>query len=263
MTSHVNAFLKGWSLYKSNTPQAFVEAIDHLEQAIRLDPEYSRAYAALAALFRDTNNLRWAMQMGINLDQTWWKSNRYLDLALKDPTPLAFVLSAHRLRQARKHEAAIAEARRAIALDPNDPDGYLGLGLELTYSGQPETAIPMIEKAKRVDPLNAARYAGALGLALLGMDRPGKAAKSFEVSVKAYPDRYPLWALLAAAKGHQGETAAAAEAVKRLLEEWRALKAPGPSRLRTIMSYFTRQKFKRESDVKRIADGLRKAGLPE
>jgi adenylate cyclase len=41
-----DAFLRGWEHYRRTTPEDFAKAIPHFEQAIGLDPHYSRAYAA-------------------------------------------------------------------------------------------------------------------------------------------------------------------------------------------------------------------------
>ena len=46
-----DAFLKGWNYFLRQTPEEVPKAITHLKQAIELDPEYSRAYAALALVY--------------------------------------------------------------------------------------------------------------------------------------------------------------------------------------------------------------------
>ena len=44
-------FLKGWQGYRLLTKAGFAEAKIHLEKAVELDPEFARAYAALAVLY--------------------------------------------------------------------------------------------------------------------------------------------------------------------------------------------------------------------
>ena len=41
----------------------------------------------------------------------------------------------------RQHEKAVAEAERAIALDPNGADSHVALGYALSIAGRPEQAI--------------------------------------------------------------------------------------------------------------------------
>jgi tetratricopeptide (TPR) repeat protein len=70
-----DAFLKGWQHYLRGTPEGLGAAINDFEKAIELDPEYGRAYAALALTF-DTGNwwvegdqlcLKWEKIMGAGL----------------------------------------------------------------------------------------------------------------------------------------------------------------------------------------------------
>ena len=55
-----DAFLQGWDHYRRETKEDTTKAITFFEQAIKLDPGYSRAYAGLAAangeLLRSTGN---------------------------------------------------------------------------------------------------------------------------------------------------------------------------------------------------------------
>jgi len=45
-------FLKGWQGYRLLTKEGFAEAKIHLEKAVEIDPEFARAYAALAVLYQ-------------------------------------------------------------------------------------------------------------------------------------------------------------------------------------------------------------------
>jgi len=44
-------YLKGWENYRRHTNESFASAKVHLEKALELDPEFARAYAALAVLY--------------------------------------------------------------------------------------------------------------------------------------------------------------------------------------------------------------------
>jgi len=46
-----DAFLRGWAYYRQYTPRDVTRAIPHFERAIAVDPDYSRAYAALASIY--------------------------------------------------------------------------------------------------------------------------------------------------------------------------------------------------------------------
>jgi tetratricopeptide (TPR) repeat protein len=53
----------------------------------------------------------------------------------------------------KQHDQAVAEAERALTLDPNDADSYVALGLILTFAGRPEEGIGWIERGMRLNPL--------------------------------------------------------------------------------------------------------------
>ena len=52
----------------------------------------------------------------------------------------------------KQPEQALAEAERALALDPNYADSYQVLAHVLNFVGRPEEAIGLAEKALRLDP---------------------------------------------------------------------------------------------------------------
>jgi adenylate cyclase len=52
----------------------------------------------------------------------------------------------------RQHDLAIAEGERALALNPNNAEGYATLANILTFAGQPEEAIVLLEKGLRLNP---------------------------------------------------------------------------------------------------------------
>ena len=46
-----DAYLQGWARYKLGTPEALKAAAPFFEEALRLDPGYAQAHAALASLY--------------------------------------------------------------------------------------------------------------------------------------------------------------------------------------------------------------------
>jgi adenylate cyclase len=61
---------------------------------------------------------------------------------------------------------------RALELNPNDPRLVVQRGINLTFLGDPEAAIPWIERAMRLDPFSAHRYYLDLVRALFMVERP-------------------------------------------------------------------------------------------
>ena len=55
----------------------------------------------------------------------------------------------------KRHEQAVVEGRRAIALDPSYAEGHMALAYYLVTSGQATEAVEEAQKALRFNPLHA------------------------------------------------------------------------------------------------------------
>ena len=82
----------------------------------------------------------------------------------------------------------MAEGEQAIALDPNDADGYARLSLVLLCMGQPEEAIRLIEKAMRLNPRYPAWYLLWLGHAYSSAGRLEDAITTQKRAVTVNPN---------------------------------------------------------------------------
>src|SRR5262249_30827499 len=76
-----DAFLRGWEHNRRTTPEDFAEAIRYLEKAIELDPEYGRAYAALAMVYVRAYVWRWNYRLGLSRIEARSKARQYLQQA--------------------------------------------------------------------------------------------------------------------------------------------------------------------------------------
>jgi tetratricopeptide (TPR) repeat protein len=177
---------------------------------------------------------------------------------MRDPTPLAYQVASAILVHRRQHEEAIVEAKRAIAADPNDADGYAALSRALSFAGRPREALEAIERAMRLNPHFPSTYEYLRGLALFGMDRLPDAAASLERAGAMNPDDYWSLRLLLATYGllGRGEDAARlAEAANKTRREDR-----DPLSVRGVSFWYP---FANADDTSRFANGLRRAGLPD
>jgi tetratricopeptide (TPR) repeat protein len=74
----------------------------------------------------------------------------------------------------------------ALALNPNDPRLVVQRGINLTFFGDPETAIPWIERAMRLDPLSGHRYYLDMVRALFMAGRPTEATIVLERAARTH-----------------------------------------------------------------------------
>jgi adenylate cyclase len=252
-----DAFLKGWEHYRRWTPEDFRKAIPYFERAIELDPNYGRAYAAVASVYME-GYLRawdWSHVLGLSAEAMPSLAGEYLQTAKEDPTPLSHQVASKWFRILLYPEEAVAEAERAIALDPNDAGGYMAMADALIYSGKPEEAVDFVKKAMRLDPHNLANYLYTLGLAHFGMEQFREAASFFEKAFKLNPKMGLVQrGYLAASYGYLGqEEKASTELDKLQIKEVRELY--------DLYVKYEGAYYKNPKDRARLLDGLRNVGL--
>ena len=106
----------------------------------------------------------------------------------------------------------------ALSLNPNFAMAYNVLGGIRSYSGQPLEAIPMIERAMRLDPASNHQYLHFLGMAYLLAGKYETAAALLRQRILLVPETDFSRAALASALGHLGEVGEARR-IWRELEE--------------------------------------------
>jgi TolB-like protein/class 3 adenylate cyclase len=259
-TEAYDTFLKGWEQYQRQRPESFRQAIALFEKATKLDPEYSRAYAALSATYWQVWKRTWYGEVGRGWDsfhQPQFLAEEFLEKAMLDPTPLALQTAASMLAQQGRHADAINEGERAIALDPNDADSYVALAGALSLAGQFEKSLELIERAMRLNPHYPPSYLYELGLARFGMEQFADAAMTLEKATALNPDDRWSRRILLAAYGHLGRGEDAAKIFAEAEKNWRGF---DPLSVRGVAFWYP---FKQPADAERLAEGLRQADVPD
>jgi len=229
------------------------------ERALALDPRNARALTSLSFKYIDRVLALQSSDRAGDMQHAEDLVSRALAL---DPNsaPAHFAKSELLLTQKRFDEA-VAQSERALVLNPSFVSAYNGLSTAYCFLGQPEKALDYSEKAMRLSPrdpyLYVFQFEKGFALSMLGKD--DEALKWMSRSAAAAPD-WPLpqamRASLLALTGHQAE---AQDAMQRYL----ALPA---TTAKTIVQW--REGVPSKSPVfhaygARLADGLRKAGMPE
>ncbi|MCZ6918595.1 MAG: protein kinase [Gemmatimonadetes bacterium] len=153
-----SAYLEGRDLLAQRTPQAFAAAIEAFEEAIRLDSLYARAYSGLASVYALSVTYRY--RIGANANEAAGTALAMADTAIALNARLAAAYSA------RGYASSIALAptdsvrrdfERAMALQPNSPDGPAWWGHLLVREGRFSEALATARRAVRLDPFAASR----------------------------------------------------------------------------------------------------------
>jgi len=71
----------------------------------------------------------------------------------------------------RQHEKAILEGEKAVELVPNSSGNLVWLAMSLHYIGRSKEAIPLIQKAIRLNPSGQSHYPLQLGHAYNGAEQ--------------------------------------------------------------------------------------------
>jgi adenylate cyclase len=126
------------------------------EEAIALDPNYGMAYSIVAGaigsevlqdIYKDREG---ALDRGMTLAQK--------AVSLDESNAIShYILGYLHILRNRDYEKGIAEAERAVALEPNSADAYTGMGMCLFWGGRFNEAIPALEKAIRLSPIPSTR----------------------------------------------------------------------------------------------------------
>ena len=259
------AFLRGWEHYRKTTPEDYAKAIPFFEEAIALDPEYSRAYAALAMVYVRSYARGWAKELGLAGREARRRALQYIDKARKRPNALAYQAAGYIQLDNFSANEAIKEFKEAIALDPSDSWSYAFAAFALANAGRASEAIPYINAAMRLDPRPPALFLYYLGVAQFNLEQFENAAQSLEQATQANPnDEFSFFAL-AATYGHLGQKEKGKAAIARY-DAIEVRQGGVPATVLTLGDFYfseTNATNYASRDYKRLLTGLRLAGVPE
>jgi len=245
-------FLRAMQQFYLSTREGLAEAIRLAHRALELDPQFGLV-TALAGVCHMQRVL-----YGYAVDPQFDRKEavRLLRLALSiddgdpDTIAMAALISAYMVGDC---EREIEMANRAVALNPNSFLAWSSRGHVFRIAGLPEEAIRSFERAIRtspVDPRLHLMFVG-MGMAFIELRRFDEAIVAGKKAQRQNPSFPPASFCLASAFAHLGRDGEAREAAARLLETDPAF---------TISARMGRR---RQSHLKLLIEGLRKAGLPE
>ena len=209
-----DAFLQGWAYYRLEKPADLARGIPYFEEAIRLDPNYGQAHAALASIFWDAYVNDWAFDLDMPSFRAEERANEHLEQAFKAPSPLAHAQQARVYLSMGFPGVAVEEAEKAVALDGNDATALAALANALLLTGRTQEGADTIRKAMRLDPHHPPNYLTILGAALFGLEQYGEAARIFERALKRNPENQKALIYLASCYGYLGRMREAEDTIE-------------------------------------------------
>jgi adenylate cyclase len=240
--------LAGKVLHHRSTRTDNEAALNLLDRAIALDPNYAHAHAWKAC----TLGQAWILGYRTDGEATAKQLQSELSIALQldsIDSDVHRILAALNLTL-KHHDKALYHQQRALSLNPNDDLIVVQQGEILTWLGQPEEGIPWIEKAMRLNPYHPERFWSHLGRAQFVARRYPDAISSF--GRIAAPDHFHH-ASLAACFAQTGDEAAARRHVGEVLKRDPTF---------SVEMYLMTLHYSRTEDREHHREALLKSGLP-
>jgi adenylate cyclase len=252
-TSNLQAYefwLRAREAMSRTTRDSVAEAKALHRKAIEADPRFAAPHAGLALAAISEYASGWAPDPAQALDEAERWARRALELDAQEP--VSHMALANTLLWRRQYDAALAEARRMIAIDPNFAQGHMATGVGLTYAGKPAEALEAFAYAMRLDPHYPAIVLHFVAQAHFALGDYDAAIKLLRERIDRNPETDSSRMLLASCCGHLGRTDEARAAWSEMLK------------VNPDFSLAQRERvlpYKNARDFQRIAEGLKKAGL--
>jgi tetratricopeptide (TPR) repeat protein len=247
-----DAFLEGQALSKLGTTESNQQAQRAYLRAIELDPDYGRAYGALAFTMAVAFRRGWT-------DTPLETMARALDLAkrgvaLDEAIPQTHWALGYVYLMRKELEQAESAAIRSIAVAPNYADGYGLLALINNNLGHPQKAIEQINKGVQLNPYYTWDYPYNLGRAYYTLGRYEEAIAALEKARERNENAAPIKLFLIASYMRAGREGDA---------EWQAEELQMVNPEETISHTDKAIPIANPELKQAFLDDLRAAGLPE
>jgi len=252
-TEAYDAYLQAGAHLFPQTRDNVAKAIDYLNKAVELDPNFGPAHVRLASAYNAIISRVYDKELGISNARSLYQ--KHIKLALQNPTAGAHLAAAWGYLFRGKIEEAMSHAELAISMEPNSAQVCETLGSALIYEGRPQEAIKYISKAMRINPEYPAMTLWWLGVAQFCDQQLEDAATTLERARKRNPHLAPWFQI--AANEHLGRGKENPEIIAEYMKI-RGLGELPPNLIEKAMQWY---QFKDPDQRKLLVSGLQKAGL--
>ncbi len=233
-----------WNIEDNNMARRMIE------EAIAMCPENPMGYLNLAWVYQhdywlgNTKSPRETLEKSMELAQ----KAHALDDSMAGPHALLSFLYVLK----RDYDKAIAEGERAVALNPGATTFLDAYGNALRSAGRLEEAIPLYQKATRLNPFGPSYLYSDFGFTLQATGRYEEAVSAFKKALQIAPNNFLAHIGLVATysgMGREKEARAEADEVLRVNPKF------------SVDSFAKILTNKDQSQSDRLINALRKAGL--
>jgi adenylate cyclase len=242
--TEASGYYERWNIEDNNLARRMIE------EAIAMCPENPIGYYHLGWVYHNdymldnTKSPRESIEKGIELVQK--------ALAMDDSIADAHGLLCRLYLTKREYAKAIAEGERAVALNPGGTSVLVSYAASLAVAGRPEEAIPLFQKAIRLNPFGPSQLYRQYGEVLRDTGRFEEAVSAYKKAIQRAPDNITAHIHLTTTyiwMGREKEARAEAAEVLRINPKF------------SVDSHAKMLSFKDQSVNDRVVAALRKAGL--
>jgi adenylate cyclase len=244
--TEASGYLNRWNIEDNNMARRMIE------EAISMCPENPMGHMYLGwVCHRDyvldnTKSSRETLEKGIELAQK--------ALAMDDSIASAHALLCALYIYEGEYDKAIAEGERAVALDPGGTSELVNYATSLRIAGRAEEAIPLFQKAIRLNPFGPSFLYRDFGTALQRAGRFEEAVSAYKKAIQVAPDDISAHMHLAATYSMMGREKEARSEASEVLRINPKFSVDSYAKSRAYL-------FKDQSEADKVVDALRKAGL--
>jgi adenylate cyclase len=245
-------FQEGKRLSRISTKQTHAQARAAFRKAIKLDPNYGRAYGSIAYTLTFDYLRGWAENPNEALDRALVLAKKAV--ALDDSTPQTYWVLGFAHLARKEYDAAEKAAEESTRIAPNFADGYGLLALIDANLNKPKEAIALIKKGMRLNPYYTWEYLYIQGIANYALGDYDEAIKALEDAEVRNDNVGQVKLFLAASYVQAGRRGDA---------EWEVVNLQTISPTTTVTETANTIPIADPMLKQKLLADLRKAGLPE
>jgi adenylate cyclase len=245
-------FMRGVECFYNFTKNDFDQAELFFNEAINIDKSFAFPYVMLGTTLFLKIFYGWCESVIETFERVQTSAEKALDL--DESFDMAHILAAYVYVLKRQYEEAIKEGQRAIELNPNGAESLSNLGAILNFSGKPDLAIELLNRAIRLNPITPPNYYTFLGIAYQIIKQYEKTIELVKKCHIISPGHFHAYLLSAASYSFLNRKEEAQNAAKQILRI-----DPNFS----VNHYGLMLPYKDQDYLNSYLDALRKAGLPD